>query len=303
METKKIKISIGIPAYNEAGNIARLLESLIAQKLNKGKLLYEIIVISDGSTDKTVLQARTIKNKKIKVIAGQTRKGKSERLNEIFSLFKGDYLVLLDADIQIQGAYVINSIVQSFLKKTNVGFVAGNAMPMQGETIYEKAMNNFINSLDFIKRNINHGNNVFSVRGPITALSQPFAKSLQLPNNVPDDRFTYFSCIQKGFNFVYSENAVVFFKSPQTLEDQITQCFRFKKDRENLEKVVNHELLSKEHFIPFKLKVAALFLQLKENPIAYFVMKFIQLQVLFQKSQENKKTWRIVRSTKIFYEK
>ncbi len=50
---KKITtISIGIPAFNEAVTIKRLLRSVLAQK-EKGFVLREIIVLCDGSTDGT----------------------------------------------------------------------------------------------------------------------------------------------------------------------------------------------------------------------------------------------------------
>ena len=54
---KKLRISIGIPAYNEGGNIARLLRSVLGQK--KRELIDEIIVISDGSSDNTVSEVKT----------------------------------------------------------------------------------------------------------------------------------------------------------------------------------------------------------------------------------------------------
>ena len=50
---KKLTVTIGIPAYNEEANVRNLLVSLLAQKETNFKL-QEIIVVSDGSTDKTV---------------------------------------------------------------------------------------------------------------------------------------------------------------------------------------------------------------------------------------------------------
>ena len=45
-------ISVGIMAFNEEKNIGRLLKAILSQKLNQIKIT-EIIVVSDGSTDKT----------------------------------------------------------------------------------------------------------------------------------------------------------------------------------------------------------------------------------------------------------
>lgn len=48
---KKLSVSVGIPAYNEEQNIASLIFGILKQKVNN-ITLKEIIVISDGSTDK-----------------------------------------------------------------------------------------------------------------------------------------------------------------------------------------------------------------------------------------------------------
>src|SRR3989344_2814273 len=48
---KKLKISVVIPAYNEEKYIAKTLKSLINQDFPRE--LFEIIVVNNGSTDKT----------------------------------------------------------------------------------------------------------------------------------------------------------------------------------------------------------------------------------------------------------
>jgi len=47
-----MKITIGIPAYNEEKNIGNLLNDILNQKLEHN-ILEKILVISDNSTDKT----------------------------------------------------------------------------------------------------------------------------------------------------------------------------------------------------------------------------------------------------------
>ena len=45
-------VSVGIMAFNEEKNMGRLLKALLSQELKKVRI-EEIIVVSDGSTDKT----------------------------------------------------------------------------------------------------------------------------------------------------------------------------------------------------------------------------------------------------------
>ncbi len=294
-----IQISIGISAYNEGKNIYWLLNDLLNQRLKDGKRLVEIIVISDGSSDNTVNIVKSFKDKRIVLIDGKTRKGKNQRINEICAVFKGDLLVLIDADIKLNDNLVINTVTGVFRTKKNIGLVAGNVQPLPAKTIYDAASNNFIESLNFIKGRINNGDNIFSVRGPLLALSQAFAKKINIPTGVPDDRFIYFESIKYGFKFLYEDQAKVWFKSPQTLSEQIMQWSRFKSDKENLSKAIDEEVIAREYFKPFYLKLAAMLFQIIKNPIAYLTMKYIHLRVVLIKTNRNPDMWQIIKSTKI----
>ena len=55
MKTHKPTVTVAISAYNEEGNINYFLKSVIKQKI-KNFTLKKILVISDGSTDKTVMK-------------------------------------------------------------------------------------------------------------------------------------------------------------------------------------------------------------------------------------------------------
>ena len=82
-------VSVIIPAYNEAANIAALLRSILSQEATNFRLI-EIIVLSDGSTDRTVSEAQSVQDFRIDVIDDHTRKGKITRFNELLTLAKSD---------------------------------------------------------------------------------------------------------------------------------------------------------------------------------------------------------------------
>jgi glycosyltransferase involved in cell wall biosynthesis len=84
-------ISIIIPAYNEEKYIGRTIEAL-----KKLPLIDEIIVVDDGSTDKTSSAAD---NAGAIVLRLHQNKGKGAALAEGFLHSKGDILVFLDADL------------------------------------------------------------------------------------------------------------------------------------------------------------------------------------------------------------
>ena len=60
---KQLRVTIGIPAYNEENNIIPLLTSLVNQKTSQ-VVVEKIIVMSDGSSDNTVGSVKLLKNKK-----------------------------------------------------------------------------------------------------------------------------------------------------------------------------------------------------------------------------------------------
>ncbi|MEK6882484.1 MAG: glycosyltransferase, partial [Nanoarchaeota archaeon] len=258
---KVYKITIGIPAFNEEGNIYRLLKSLVSQKLPGNFQLESIKVLSDGSTDKTVKRTHVLKNKLIKVYDYPERMGKNFRLNQLFKGLKTPILVLFDADILINDEYTLSKLVKPFASIKNLGLVAGNAQPLKSKTLIEEAINNFVESLNFMKSKIKKGDNIYSVRGPILALSKNIA-SEKLPLNVPEDRYLYLKNASLKYKFRYVDDARVYYRSPQTIKDQLNQGKRFHDDKENLYLHFNSKFINRQYLIPKHLKIVMFLYQI-----------------------------------------
>lgn len=86
-------VSILIPAYNAQEWLAETLRSAVMQSW-KSK---EIIVVDDGSTDRTLAIARQFRSKQVQVIT-QENQGAAAARNRCFSLSQGEYIQWLDAD-------------------------------------------------------------------------------------------------------------------------------------------------------------------------------------------------------------
>lgn len=95
------KISILIPAHNEEGNIARLFERLDIAVSGIGRST-EIVIVDDGSTDKTAekIRAESEKNANIHCITHDKCLGATEALKSGFSAVRGDIVILLPADLE-----------------------------------------------------------------------------------------------------------------------------------------------------------------------------------------------------------
>jgi glycosyltransferase involved in cell wall biosynthesis len=86
-------VSILVPAYNAEKWIAESLESAVAQTWDNK----EIIVVDDGSLDRTLEVARRYESKTL-TVATQANQGAAAARNKALSLSKGDYIQWLDAD-------------------------------------------------------------------------------------------------------------------------------------------------------------------------------------------------------------
>ncbi|MEM0277907.1 polyprenol monophosphomannose synthase [Pyrobaculum sp.] len=91
-------ISIVVPTYNEAKNVPILVERI--HKALSG-MKYEILIIDDNSPDGTAEVARKLSEKyPVKVVVRPGKLGLSSAVIEGFKRAKGDYIVVMDADLQ-----------------------------------------------------------------------------------------------------------------------------------------------------------------------------------------------------------
>jgi len=99
MNKNNLFLSIIIPVFNEEKNIQPLLKRLI---LVIEKYNFEIIFVSDGSTDKTeeIIKNEAKKNKRIKLISFFRNFGHQMALFAGYKYAKGDAVISLDADLQ-----------------------------------------------------------------------------------------------------------------------------------------------------------------------------------------------------------
>jgi len=86
-------VSILIPAYNAEKSLPYTLESAVAQTWPRK----EIIVVDDGSTDRTADVARGFASKGVKIVSTENQ-GLSAAVNNAYRLSQGDYIQELDAD-------------------------------------------------------------------------------------------------------------------------------------------------------------------------------------------------------------
>lgn len=90
-------LSIIVPVYNEELTILQVIERIQASKLPEG-FEREIIIINDGSTDRTQSLLENYSERHTVIHSANTGKGGAVRKG--FKLAKGDYIVVQDADLE-----------------------------------------------------------------------------------------------------------------------------------------------------------------------------------------------------------
>lgn len=91
-----LKLAVVIPAYNEEATIAEMIQRVNAVDL--GGLDLEIIVVDDGSRDRTREILRTISG--IRVVLHERNSGKGAAVKSGFQAATGDIVLIQDADLE-----------------------------------------------------------------------------------------------------------------------------------------------------------------------------------------------------------
>lgn len=102
-----------VPTYNEALNVSGVLEALRASSI-----LDEIILIDDGSTDRTmeILRQAAIVDRRVRVIQHEKNKGKGQAIFTGWAATSAPILLLLDADLKNLTSDHIRSLLAPILE-------------------------------------------------------------------------------------------------------------------------------------------------------------------------------------------
>ncbi len=94
-------ISVIVPLLNEEESLPEL-AAWIARVMNNHQFSYEVIMVDDGSTDRSweVIESLHEQNNRFKGIRFQRNYGKSAALNEGFKTCQGRVVITMDADLQ-----------------------------------------------------------------------------------------------------------------------------------------------------------------------------------------------------------
>jgi glycosyltransferase involved in cell wall biosynthesis len=93
-ETFRPLVSIGMPVFNCEKTLAIAIRSILNQTYDN----WELLLMEDGSSDRTLEVARSFADPRISVLTDQSHKGLVPRLNQAIEMSRGEYFARMDGD-------------------------------------------------------------------------------------------------------------------------------------------------------------------------------------------------------------
>lgn len=243
-----LKVSIGIPAYNEEQNIAKLLNALGKQVLGQIHIT-EIIVIASGCTDGTVKKVEKIMSEwknlpVLRLIIQTERTGKSSAVNLFIQEAKEDVLILESADT-IPAPNTIEKVCEPFLDNS-IGLTGAHPVPTNNPSTF----------IGFCVQTMWQMHHEISLKNPkcgeLIAFRRAMPKEHPVPATIPgmnsvrgisaipsmhptpiitqiptqsavDEASIEAAIVASGLLVTYVPDAIVYNKGPTTINDFIAQ--------------------------------------------------------------------------------
>jgi biofilm PGA synthesis N-glycosyltransferase PgaC len=288
------RVMIGICAYNEENNIARLLQNLISEE-NIPKES-NVLVVCSGCTDKTpqIVASFQKKDSRIKPLIESVRKGKSNALNKIFKAAKAeaDILVLVNADALPENGS-ISKLVSKFAT-ADVGAVFAQPVPMEnsacscyGVTRLIWRLHHIISMLDTPK-----------LSGELCAIRTAYLQ--EIPENAAtDEPYIENAVWRRHKNTLYASEAVVHIRCPTNIVDIVKQRKRIWIGHMQLQNTTGYKV-STSSFKNMLRAVSAL----KRSETIYVlpggfleIVAYLEAKILFRKGAIPF-VWESIKSTK-----
>src|SRR3989344_1586407 len=239
----KTKLTVLIPMYNEEENVVSTLQKVndVLYNLNVD---YEILVVNDGSKDRTLelLKEQNLKNKKLRIITYEKNKNLGNALKIGFDRAKGDYIITIDSDLSYDAKYIVDLYKE--LINTNYDIIQGSPYMNGGDALGVPRLRLLISKISNMFFSYVIGAKVHTVTGMLRGYRREVIDSLVLESSGPEIMFEILSkasllgfktkeipAILKGrekgkskfqsqlrkvfseyFSLLYSEKPIVFFK-------------------------------------------------------------------------------------------
>ncbi|WP_019810053.1 glycosyltransferase, partial [Saccharomonospora halophila] len=215
-------VSVLIPAYNEATNIAATVRSAVA-----GDHPVEILVIDDGSTDGTADVVERLGLPGVRVLR-LPNGGKAAALNAGVAAATHDLVVMVDGDTLFEPD-TVRELVQPFADPT-VGAVSGNVKIANRETLLARLQHiEYVVGFNVDRRVYDVTRSMPTVPGAGGAFRREVLEAVGglSARTLAEDTDLTIAVGRAGWRTVYQETAVTWTEAPTTVRQLWQQRFRW----------------------------------------------------------------------------
>jgi len=208
-------VSIIISVFNEEDAIQRKIENCFEIEYPKEKL--EILVGSDGSTDKTNDIIEKYSHKGLRYLINEKRRGKPYVINRLVKASLSEILFFTDAR-QLVEKDALLKLVRNFQDK-KIGCVSGELIYLKNESITGRGIGIYWEYEKYLREKESAIYSMIGATGAIYALRKKLFKPLP-EDIILDDLYTPFVAITKGYRAIFDREAKAYDTIPQTPKDE-----------------------------------------------------------------------------------
>jgi poly-beta-1,6-N-acetyl-D-glucosamine synthase len=215
-------VTLLIVAHNEEGHIEAKLEN--ASKLEYPAGLLEIVLASDGSTDRTVEIGRRFESRGVRVVAYPVRRGKPSVLNDVIPQCGGEILVLSDARQRYDDRAIV-ALVENFADPA-VGAVSGELLLEGGQNGgFGDGVGLYWRYEKLIRRSESAFDSMLGATGAIYAIRRVLFETMP-PDTLLDDVLIPLRAVRRGYRVVFEPRAKAFDHVAETGAQEFTRKVR-----------------------------------------------------------------------------
>lgn len=304
IKIKKPTLQIAISAFNEEPTIEYLLTKILNQKQSNFKLK-EILVVSDGSTDKTVqiIEAMAKKHPVIRLIDDPQNKGKLFRTNQIFRNAKYDMLVCFDADMGLTSRDTISRAVSMLQTDKGAQMISIHQVPVHTGAFMSKVIHASFCMWDSVRLSVPGYQSVHSFYDGGTLYRGAFARTLKIPAGAADSRVYQFIMADRlNHGFRLMTDMPMIYWPPVTLNEWKNMYKRAAgKPQPALNKLFK-ENVSERYHMPRKYVIEGTLKSLIKRPFYTFiaiVMGYVLNKQAIRAGAPKSATWEISTNSKL----
>jgi poly-beta-1,6-N-acetyl-D-glucosamine synthase len=237
-------VSVIVPAYNEGAMIAAVLESLFAIDYPN----FEIIVVDDGSTDRTYLRALPFARRRPDIecrVLAKPNGGKFDALNHGIAHARGEFVVCIDGDSLLDPQALKYCIAR--FADPRIGAVAGNVRVANRRSAWSAMQAlEYIAGYGLTKRAQSAAGVVTIVPGPLGAFRKCALEAVRGydGDSFAEDFDLTVKLLGAGWHVVYEPRAVVYTEAPERTLELLRQRYRWTRGSLQALRKRRHRLLS-----------------------------------------------------------